>query len=93
MPVEVRLPTVLRQYADGATAVGAEGTTVGEVLTDLSARYPGIAEQLAVGASTDIPRFVNVYLNDEDIRYLDRLETKVGEADVISIMPAVSGGR
>lgn len=93
MPVEVRLPTVLRQYADGATAVEAAGTTVGEVLTDLSARFPGIAEQLAVGAANDIPRFVNIYLNDEDIRYLDRLETKVGEADVISIMPAVSGGR
>ncbi|MCE7885741.1 MAG: MoaD/ThiS family protein [Actinobacteria bacterium ATB1] len=92
MPVEVRLPTVLRQFAGGEAAVESEGATVGQVLADLSERYPGIAEQLSVGNSNDLPRFVNVYLNDEDIRYLDQLETQVAESDVISIMPAVSGG-
>lgn len=92
MPVVVRLPTVLRQHAGGEAAVDAQGATVGDILADLSRRFPGIAKQLDVGRDGDIPRFMNVYLNDEDIRYLDKLATSVSDSDVISIMPAVSGG-
>lgn len=91
MSIEVRLPTVLRPHAGGASSVECDGTTVGEVLASVTTQFPGVAAQLDV-SSGELPRFVNVYLNDEDIRYLDKLDTPVAERDVISIMPAVSGG-
>ena len=91
MAVEVRLPTLLRAHADGAASVAAEGGTVGEVFGDLTSRYPGLAAQL-VDASGDLHKFVNVYRNDDDIRYLDQLDTKVADGDTISILPAVAGG-
>ena len=91
MPVEVRLPTLLRPHADGAATVTAEGATVGEVFSDLAARYPGLADQL-VDADGSLHKFVNVYCNDDDIRYLDQLDTKVDNGDVISVLPAVAGG-
>ena len=70
MPVEVRLPTLLRPHADGAATVSATGATVGEVFADLAARYPGLSDQL-VDESGSIHKFVNVYRNDDDIRYLE----------------------
>lgn len=91
MAVEVRLPTLLRPHADGAASVTAEGVTIGEVFTELTGRYPGLAGQLVDGEGT-LHKFVNVYVNDDDIRYLDQLDTKVGAGDVISILPAVAGG-
>lgn len=91
MAVEVRLPTLLRPHADGASSVSAEGATVGEVFGDLTTRYPGLADQLVDG-SGGLHKFVNVYRNDDDIRYLDQLDTKVAEGDTISILPAVAGG-
>ena len=91
MPVEVRLPTQLRPLAGGATSVMAPEGTVGEVFADLSARYPGISEQL-VDESGSLRKFVNVYRNDDDIRYLDQLDTKLTDGDVVSILPAVAGG-
>jgi len=91
MAVEVRLPTLLRPHADGASAVSAEGSTVGEVFDALTARYPGLADQLVDGTG-GLHKFVNVYRNDDDIRYLDQLDTKVAEGDTISILPAVAGG-
>ncbi|MCZ7526732.1 MAG: MoaD/ThiS family protein [Acidimicrobiia bacterium] len=91
MPVEIRLPTLLRQHADGAASVRAEGATIGEVFAELAGRFPGLAGQL-VDDTGSLPRFVNVYLNDEDVRYLDRLDTKLGDGDVVSILPAVAGG-
>ena len=91
MPVEVRLPSVLRDYARGEAPVTVAGTTVGEVLRALADEYPGVGAQLEADAD-DIPRFVNLYLNDEDIRYLDKMNTAVSDADVISILPAVAGG-
>jgi sulfur-carrier protein len=91
MPVEVRLPTLLRPHADGAASVSATGATVGDVFADLAARYPGLSDQL-VDASGSIHKFVNVYRNDDDVRYLDQLETKVTDGDVVSILPAVAGG-
>jgi molybdopterin synthase sulfur carrier subunit len=91
VPVEVRLPTLLRPHTDGAATVTAEGATVGEVFSDLTSRYPGLADQLVDGDG-NLHRFVNVYCNDDDIRYLDQLDTKVDNGDVISILPAVAGG-
>jgi sulfur-carrier protein len=91
VPVEVRLPTLLRPHVDGAASVSAAGATVGDVFADLAARYPGLSDQL-VDESGGIHKFVNVYRNDDDVRYLDQLETKVTDGDVVSILPAVAGG-
>jgi sulfur-carrier protein len=91
MAVEVRLPTLLRPHADGASSVAAEGATVGEVFSVLTERYPGLSGQL-VDDQGGLHRFVNVYCNDDDIRYLDQLDTKVADGDVVSILPAVAGG-
>ncbi|MEO5678771.1 MAG: MoaD/ThiS family protein [Acidimicrobiales bacterium] len=87
----VRLPTVLRSHAGGAAVVEAGGETVAEVLDWLEGTYPGLAGQLRTpeGAAH---RFVNVYVDDDDVRYLDGLATKVGEGSEISILPAVAGG-
>ena len=91
MAVEVRLPTLLRPHADGASSVAADGATIGEVFSEVTARYPGLAGQL-VDDQGGLHKFVNVYLNDDDIRYLEQLRTKVSDGDVISILPAVAGG-
>lgn len=91
MTVEIRLPTVLRPHAAGSSAVKAQGATIGEVLGDLTARHPGMAGQVLTPDGS-LHRFVNVYVNDDDVRYLDKLDTKVSEHDVISILPAVAGG-
>jgi sulfur-carrier protein len=91
MAVEVKLPTLLRVHAGGAGSVEADGATVGEVFADLTARHPGLAGNL-VGDDGKLHKFVNVYRNDDDIRYLDALDTKVADGDVISILPAVAGG-
>jgi molybdopterin synthase sulfur carrier subunit len=91
VPVEVRLPTLLRPHAGGAASVTAEGGSVADVFADLAARYPGLSDQL-VDDSGSIHKFVNVYRNDDDVRYLEQLDTKVTDGDVISILPAVAGG-
>ena len=91
MPVEVRLPTVLRPHAGGQSTVSVEGGTIGDVLTALVASYPGMAGQVLTDEG-QLHRFVNVYVNDDDVRYLDKLETKVGDDDTITILPAVAGG-
>ncbi|PZS19185.1 MAG: molybdopterin synthase sulfur carrier subunit [Acidimicrobiales bacterium] len=92
MTVEVRLPTVLRQHAGGQSVVRADGTTVGEVLEGLVSAHPGLSGQVVGEDGRTLHRFVNVYLNDDDVRYLERLDTKVADHDVISILPAVAGG-
>lgn len=89
MPV-VRIPTVLRRHTDGLAKVEATGSTVREVFADLVGRYPGLREQLLDG--DEVRGFVNVYVDDEDIRYLDGLDTPVAEDVEIAIMPAVAGG-
>ena len=91
MAVEIRLPTVLRQHAEGAATLQAEGTTVGELFASLTSRYPGLRNQL-LGEDGSLHKFVNVYRNDDDIRYLDQLATPVADGDTISILPAVAGG-
>jgi sulfur-carrier protein len=91
MPVEVRLPTLLRSAADGAASVESDGATVGEVFRQLVTTYPGLEGQLIDGDGA-LHRFVNVYVDDDDIRYLDQLDTKVTDGNVVSILPAVAGG-
>jgi molybdopterin synthase sulfur carrier subunit len=91
MAVEVRLPTLLRAHANGASSVDADGTTVGDVFADLTRRFPGLSGQL-VDDQGGLHKFVNVYCNDDDIRYLDQLDTKVTDGDAITILPAVAGG-
>ena len=91
MTVEVRLPTILRLHVGGASSVKAEGSTVGELFDELVAQYPSLKGQL-VTENGDLHRFVNVYRNDDDIRYLEQLDTKLSDGDVISILPAVAGG-
>lgn len=91
MPVEIRIPTVLRPAVGGQSVVKAEGQTIGELLGSLAVEYPAIAGQV-IGSDGAMHRFVNVYLNDDDVRYLGKLDTKVAEGDVVSILPAVAGG-
>ena len=89
MPI-VRIPTPLRAHSGGQENVSARGATVGEVLGDLVANHPALKERLFDGE--EVRRFVNVYVNNEDIRYLDDLATPVAENDEISIIPAIAGG-
>jgi len=92
MSVQVKLPTILRKHAGGEPRVDAQGSTLRELLADLESRYPGITKNV-VTEDGALHRFVNVYVNDEDVRYLGSLETAVAEGDTISILPAVAGGR
>jgi len=91
MPVEVRLPTILRDHVGGVASVTATGDTVGAVFEALIDAHPGLKDQL-VADDGGLHRFVNVYRNDDDIRYLDQLDTSVSDGDVVSIIPAVAGG-
>ena len=91
MAVEVRLPTVLRTHAGGASVVTVDGATVGEVLAKLVAEYPGLSGQV-VQADGSLHKFVNIYVNDDDVRYLDGVDTPVPDGSEVSILPAVAGG-
>ncbi len=91
MSVRVKLPTILRKHTDGIASVEAEGSTLRELLTDLEASYPGITKNIVSGDG-GLHRFINVYVNDEDVRYLGSLETELKDGDTISILPAVAGG-
>jgi len=91
MAVTVKLPTILRKHAGGEAKVGADGATLRDVLGDLEARYPGITKNV-IAEDGGLHRFVNVYVNDEDVRYLGSLETGVADGDTVSILPAVAGG-
>ena len=90
MAVEVRIPTILRPYTGGEKLVTASGDSLGAVVADLDAHYPGIGERLL--DESGLRRFVNVYINDEDVRFLSGLETAVSDGDSITILPAVAGG-
>lgn len=91
MPVEVRIPTLMRSDAGGQSVVSANGTTVGEVLDDLVLQFPLLKGKLR-NDDGSLHKFVNVYVNDEDVRYLERLDTAVSDGDEVSILPAVAGG-
>jgi molybdopterin synthase sulfur carrier subunit len=87
----IRIPKVLQSHTDGRAEVEAGGGNVGEVLRALTAEHPGTEEQL-FGPDGDLNRYVNVYLNDEDVRVLDGLETTVSDGDTVVILPAMAGG-
>ena len=91
MAIRVKLPTLLRANAGGEALVEGRGATLREVFDDLESQYPGITERI-VTPDGGLQRFVNVYLNDEDVRYLGSLETEVSEGDTVAILPAVAGG-
>lgn len=90
MAIEVRIPTILRPYTDGAKAVDGAGTTLDELISDLESRHPGLRERLV--EEGQLRRFVNVYLNDEDVRFLGGLATPVADGDSVTVLPAVAGG-
>jgi molybdopterin synthase sulfur carrier subunit len=91
VPVDVRVPTVLRSATAGQATVAAEGETVREVFASLVDQHPGLKTQLLTPEG-ELHRHLNVFLNDDDIRYLGRLEAKVGPGDTLTLMPAVAGG-
>jgi MoaD family protein len=90
MAVRIQIPTPMRQHTENKAVVEADGGTVQAVLEDLGRKYPGITQRLFENGQ--VRRFVNVYLNDEDIRYLESMATAVKDGDELSIIPAVAGG-
>jgi molybdopterin converting factor small subunit len=86
----VRIPVVMRQHTGGVKQVSVDGSTVQEVLLTLATHYPALQGQLFENG--ELRRFVNVYLNDQDIQYLDKLATPVGPSDTVIILPAMAGG-
>ena len=94
MAVEVRIPTILRTYTGGEKAVPGEGATLSEVIDHLESHHPGIKERLieAREGQSDLRRFVNVYVNDEDVRFTGGLGTAVSDGDQVVVLPAVAGG-
>jgi len=87
----IRIPTPLRKLTNNQEEVIASGTTLGAILEELNATYPGLGERILDEQGT-IRRFVNIFVNDEDVRFLQEKETPVKEADVVSIVPAIAGG-
>jgi molybdopterin synthase sulfur carrier subunit len=90
MAIEVRVPTILRTYTDGAKAVTADGGSLSELIDNLESAHPGIKERLVDNG--DLRRFVNVYVNDEDVRFTGGLETSLSDGDQVVVLPAVAGG-
>jgi len=89
--VAVRIPTVFRKFTSGDSQVELEPGTVGELIGQLDSRYPGFGRQVLTDDGS-LHRFINVYLNDEDIRYIEKLDTKATEGDTVSLLPSVAGG-
>ncbi|WP_203336038.1 MoaD/ThiS family protein [Nocardioides limicola] len=94
MAIDVRIPTILRPYTGGEKAVAGEGSTLATLIDDLEARHPGIRERLVDDADggADLRRFVNIYVNDEDVRFLGGLDAELSDGDQIVVLPAVAGG-
>ena len=94
MAIEVRIPTILRTYTSGEKAVDASGETLAALIDDLESNHPGIKERLieAKDGQSDLRRFVNVYVNDEDVRFTGGLETSLADGDQVVVLPAVAGG-
>ena len=91
MAVEVKIPTVFRKFTGNEATVEVEPGTIADLIDQLDSRYPGFKEQL-IASDGNLHRFVNVYVNDEDARYLEKLDTKVTEGDRVSLLPSVAGG-
>ena len=90
--VQVRVPTPLRKFTAGAEAVQADGTSVATVVSDLDKQFPGIKDRIC-DESGAVRRFVNIFVNGEDIRFLQNLDTAVKAGDEVSVVPAIAGGR
>jgi len=90
MAVEVRIPTILRTYTGGAKAVDGSGGTLAEVIESVESANPGIKDRLIEDG--DLRRFINIYVNDEDVRFTGGLSAPVGDGDTVVILPAVAGG-
>ncbi len=91
MGIQIRVPTPLRKFTGGADAVSAEGATVGGLLENLNRQHPGIKERIC-DDDGKVRRFVNIYVNGDDIRFLKNLESPVKDGDEVSIVPAIAGG-
>jgi MoaD family protein len=91
MAIEVRIPTILRQYTGGEKQVKADGASLGSLVDDLDAKFPGLKARL-VTEQGSLHRFVNVYVNDEDVRFTGALDTGLSDGDEVTILPAVAGG-
>jgi molybdopterin converting factor small subunit len=90
MAIEVRIPTILRSYTDGEKVVHAGGSTLAELVDDLESAHPGLKDRLVDGVA--LRRFVNVYVNDEDVRFLGGLDAPLADGDSVTVLPAVAGG-
>ena len=90
MAIEVRIPTILRTYTGGEKAVNGQGATLSALIDDLDSNHPGIKDRLVEGA--DLRRFVNVYINDEDVRFIGGLDATLNDGDQVVVLPAVAGG-
>jgi molybdopterin synthase sulfur carrier subunit len=90
MAIEVRIPTILRTYTGGEKAVSGEGASLSALIDDLEVNHPGIKERLIEGG--DLRRFVNVYVNDEDVRFIGGLGAELSDGDQVVVLPAVAGG-
>jgi molybdopterin converting factor small subunit len=90
MAATVRIPTPLRSHTDGKDTVSAEGATIKDVLDDLDRKHPGLRDKLV--DDRGVRRFVNIFVGDEDIRFMDGIDTAVKDGDEISIIPAIAGG-
>ena len=88
----IRIPTPLRKLTQGKEEVTASGATIGALIAGLEAQYPGFKERIC-DDNGQVRRFVNIYLNDEDVRYLQKDATSVGDGDTISIVPSIAGGK
>ncbi len=91
MAIEVRIPTILRSHTGGAKAVEGRGDTIADLLADLDSRHAGLRARLVTDEGA-LHRFVNVYINDEDVRFLGALDAKLNDGDTVTILPAVAGG-
>lgn len=91
MTIEVRIPTILRPYTKDAKVVGAQGATLSHVITDLDSQFRGLGERLLDNGQ--LRKFINIYINDEDVRFSGGLESATKDGDSITILPAVAGGQ
>ena len=90
MSIDIRIPTILRPYTKDQKSVQAEGATLAALISDLDAKYPGIGERLLDNGA--LRRFINIYINDEDVRFLGSLDAQIKDGDSVTILPAVAGG-
>lgn len=90
MAIEVRIPTILRTYTGGEKAVSGDGASLSALIDDLESNHPGLKERLLDNG--DLRRFVNVYVNDEDVRFIGGLDAELSDGDEVVVLPAVAGG-